>query len=85
MPEGITWRVPEGGFFIWLELPEGLDSTRILAACRERSVEFLPGTACFFHGEGQRNIRLSFSYADDEQTVRGMQTLCEVIGAQRTA
>ncbi len=85
MPEGITWRVPEGGFFIWLDLPAGLDATRILAACRERGVEFLPGTACFFHGEGRRNIRLSFSYADDEQTVRGMQALCEVIGEQLTA
>lgn len=82
MPEGVTWRVPQGGFFIWLDLPEGLDSTRILAACRERGVEFLPGTACFFHGEGRRNIRLSFSYADDEQTVRGMQALCEVISEQ---
>ena len=85
MPEGVTWRVPGGGFFIWLDLPDSVDSTKILPTCRERGVEFLPGTACFFHGEGQQNIRLSFSYADDEQTVRGMQTLCEVIAEQMRA
>lgn len=85
MPEGISWRVPEGGFFIWLDLPEGLDSARLLATCRERGVEFLPGTACFFNGEGQRNIRLAFSYADDEQTICGLQTLCTVIGEQLNA
>lgn len=85
MPEGVTWRVPEGGFFIWLDLPAGVDSTRVLAACRAREVEFLPGTACFFNDEGKRNIRLAFSYADDEQTVQGLQILCAVIDEQLTA
>ena len=33
MPEGVTWRIPQGGFFIWLELPAGVDSTVILAKC----------------------------------------------------
>jgi 2-aminoadipate transaminase len=79
MPEGVTWRIPQGGFFIWLELPAGVDSTVVLAQCRERGVEFLPGTSCFFDGSGKSNIRLSFSYVSDEQTVQGMQVLCEVI------
>lgn len=80
MPEGVTWRVPEGGFFIWLDLPEGADSTQILAKCRERGVEFLAGTACFFEGEGKRNIRLSFSYVSDDETVQGLKVLCETMG-----
>lgn len=82
MPEGVTWRVPEGGFFIWLDLPAGLDSAAILAACRERGVEFLSGTACFFDGTGKNNIRLSFSYVSDAETVQGLQIVCETIRAQ---
>lgn len=83
MPEGITWRIPEGGFFIWLELPADLDSTALLAQCRERGVEYLPGTACFFHGQGKQQIRLSFSYVTDEEMVQGIQVLCETIAAAR--
>jgi 2-aminoadipate transaminase len=79
MPEGVTWRVPEGGFFFWLTLPEGVDATRALAKCRERGVEFLPGTACYFDGTGKNNIRLSFSYVSDEETVKGLQILSEVL------
>lgn len=81
MPEGVTWRIPQGGFFIWLDLPTGVDSTKVLAACRERGVEFLPGTSCFFDGTGKSNIRLSFSYVSDEQTVTGLQVLCDEIQA----
>ncbi len=79
MPEGVTWRVPEGGFFIWLELPEALDSTKLLAQCKERGVEFLAGTACFPNGEGKRQIRLSFSYVTNDEMVQGLQILCETI------
>lgn len=79
MPEGVTWTVPDGGFFIWLTLPEGLDSTRVLQGCRERNVEVLPGTANFFDGSGRSNIRLAFSYVTDDETARGMQILSEVI------
>ena len=82
MPEGVTWAVPDGGFFVWLTLPEGMDSTRILQRCRERSVEILPGTANFFDGGGKRNIRLSYSYVTDEETSRGMQVLSEAILAE---
>jgi 2-aminoadipate transaminase len=82
MPEGVTWAVPDGGFFIWLTLPEGVDSTKVLGRSRERNVEALPGTANFFDGSGQRHIRLSFSYVTDEQTAVGIQVLSEAIQAE---
>lgn len=82
MPDGVTWAVPDGGFFVWLTLPEGVDATRVLQRCRENNVEILPGTANFFDGGGRRNIRLSYSYVTDEQTTRGMQVLSEAIQAE---
>jgi 2-aminoadipate transaminase len=79
MPEGVSWAVPDGGFFIWLKLPEGVDSTKVLQRCRERNVEALSGVANFFDGSGSSNIRLAFSYVTDEQTAIGMQVLSEAI------
>src|SRR4029079_815461 len=40
MPEGATWSVPTGGFFIWLNLPEGIDSRAMLAQAREMGIEY---------------------------------------------
>lgn len=79
MPEGVTWTVPDGGFFVWLTLPEGVDATRVLQRCRERNVEILPGTANFFDGGGRSNIRLSYSYVNDDETAQGLQVLSEAI------
>jgi len=79
MPEGVTWTVPDGGFFVWLELPEAVDATRILPKARERGVEFLPGVANFFDGRGKNNIRLSFSYVNDEESARGIAVISELI------
>ncbi len=75
MPEGVTWTQPNGGFFLWVTLPEGMDATQILPESRAHGVEFLPGTGCYFNGEGQRNIRLSYSFADEEQIRRGIRIL----------
>ncbi len=75
MPEGVTWTQPNGGFFLWVTLPEGMDCTQILPESRAHGVEFLPGTGCYFDGTGQRNIRLSFSFSDEETIRRGIRIL----------
>jgi DNA-binding transcriptional MocR family regulator len=51
---------PEGGYFLWLELPEGVEVGGVVAAAREREVAFVPGTDFFVEG-GQRYARLAFS------------------------
>jgi 2-aminoadipate transaminase len=78
MPEGTTWTTPDGGFFIWLTLPEGIDATKMLPQTRERGVEYLPGATCYVDGSGQNQIRLSYSFARDEQIEQGIQILGEV-------
>jgi len=79
MPEGVEWTEPNGGFFLWLTLPPGCDSVAMLPEARAHGVEYLPGTSCYFNGSGQSNIRLSFSFADDEAIRRGVKILAGII------
>lgn len=78
MPEGTTWTTPEGGFFIWVTLPEGIDATRMLPQSRERGVEYLPGATCYVDGSGQNQMRLSYSFARDDQIEQGIQVIGEI-------
>jgi 2-aminoadipate transaminase len=79
MPEGVEWTEPNGGFFMWLTLPAGCDSVAMLPEARAHGVEFLPGTGCFFDGSGRSNIRLSFSFSDEEAIQRGVKILAGII------
>ncbi len=80
MPEGVTWTRPEGGLFVWLTLPEGLDTAELLQqALEEANVAFVPGGA-FFHDARRRNtLRLSFSLPSEDQIERGVAALARLI------
>jgi 2-aminoadipate transaminase len=82
MPEGASWSVPDGGFFIWLTLPEGINTGPLLAQARELGIEYLPGSACFFDGSGANTIRLSFSFARDDVIDEGIRRLGDLIKAE---
>lgn len=84
MPEGVTWTRPEGGFFIWLTLPQGVQATTLAAKARERGIEFLPGTACHFQ-DGDDTLRLSYSFADEDQIRRGIAILAGLIREEMAA
>ena len=78
-PDGATWTRPEGGFFIWVTLPEGIDTTSMATQARERGVEYLPGRTCFVDDQGDNTLRLSFSFARDEEIREGIRILGEII------
>ncbi len=78
MPDGTTWTRPDGGFFIWVTFPEGVDTTRMLPQARERGVEFLPGTTCYTDDQGRNALRLSFSFASDDQIDPGIRVIGEI-------
>jgi len=75
MPPGVEWTVPEGGFFVWLSLPEGMDAVAIQPEVAAHGVDYMPGTVFFADGQGRRNIRLAFSYMDEDAIRRGVRIL----------
>lgn len=79
MPPGTTWNEPEGGFYIWLTLPEGLNADRIAFECVPRGLTFVSGTAFNVEG-GERQVRLSYCLAEPDQIDKGISILATVIG-----
>ncbi|HEY9218384.1 MAG TPA: PLP-dependent aminotransferase family protein [Phenylobacterium sp.] len=86
MPAGVSWSAPEGGMFVWLTLPEGIDGARLLErALREERLAFVPG-APFFADQAQANtIRLSYSLPSEAQIDDGMARLARVIARAAAA
>ncbi|MFT4013651.1 MAG: PLP-dependent aminotransferase family protein [Paracoccus sp. (in: a-proteobacteria)] len=80
MPPGVQFTRPEGGMFIWLTLPDGVDAAQLLArAVREARVAFVPGGAFFADGSGRDTLRLSFSCASDAQIDQGIGRLAGLL------
>ena len=80
MPKGATWTHPEGGLFVWVTLPAGIDGADLLArAIAEERVAFVPGKA-FFATEQQANtIRLNFSSPNEAQIAEGIGRLGRLV------
>ena len=78
MPKGVTWTHPEGGLFLWATLPEGLDTTEILAAAIKEKVAYVPGESFHPNGGGQNTLRLNFSMAKPERIATGIERLARV-------
>lgn len=73
---------PEGGLFLWLTLPQGLDGSEIFTAARERGVLLSPGELFHVDGGGRNTMRLTFSSASREQIESGIGILAELIRAR---
>ena len=82
MPEGVDWTRPEGGMFVWLTLPQGMDGAELLARSLDTvRVAFVPGRAFFADGSGANTLRLSFSCASEEMIEEGMARLGQLLRA----
>ena len=82
MPEGVSWTRPQGGLFLWVTLPEGLDAARVLRRAIEAKVAFVPGRVFYPDGGGERSMRLNFSYCPPETIEEGIRRLGEVVAAE---
>ena len=78
-PEGSRWTRPEGGLFIWVTLPEFLDTEKMLPLAINQKVAYVPGTAFYADGSGANQMRLNFSYADEDLIAEGLKRLGKVI------
>jgi DNA-binding transcriptional MocR family regulator len=80
MPKGVTWTRPEGGMFIWVTLPAGMDAGKLLKrAIAEVRVAYVPGQAFHDDGTGTNTLRLSFSLSDENRIATGIGRLGELV------
>ena len=79
MPDVVQWQEPQGGFYFWLRLPKGIDSTEILRESIDKGAVFVTGKT--FDPEAVRNnyIRLAFSNMDKNQIDNGVQIIAEAV------
>ena len=83
MPEGVTWSRPEGGMFIWLKLPEGMDSGPLLArSISNAKVAFVPGQAFFADGTGRNTARLSFTTYEPQVIDKGIAGIAGILNEE---
>ncbi|MCL1837879.1 MAG: PLP-dependent aminotransferase family protein [Propionibacteriaceae bacterium] len=83
MPPGTTWTHPSGGFYVWLTLPDGLDSQAMLPRAVSARVAYTPGTAFYADERGCENIRLSFCYPTPARIIEGVKRLGEAIRSEQ--
>ncbi len=92
-PAGVQWTRPQGGLFLWVTMPVGIDAQALLPRAVEQHVAFVPGGPFFASFDrmyrpskrqgalprGHNTMRLNFSNASPEQIDRGIHALCDVI------
>ncbi|WP_241977736.1 PLP-dependent aminotransferase family protein [Cryobacterium sp. TMS1-13-1] len=75
----LTWTDPTGGFYVWVTLPEQLDSKAMLPRAVKELVAYTPGTAFYGNGDGRQNMRLAFCYPTPDNIRVGIRRLATVI------
>jgi 2-aminoadipate transaminase len=79
-PERVKWIVPKGGMFIWVTLPEGMESNQLLQKAIEHNVLFVPGQNFYVGGEqGKNSFRMNFSNPSKEEITTGIKVLGNLI------
>ncbi len=80
MPADVSWTKPEGGMFVWLTLPAGMDAGDLLAkSLKTERIAFVPGRAFFADGSNGNTLRLSFSCANEAAIDEGIKRLGRLI------
>lgn len=79
MPEGATWTHPEGGLFLFLTLPENVDTIKLYDRALAAGVAYVAGSFFFLDGSHRNTMRLNFSYIAEEKMEPGLKTLGELL------
>jgi 2-aminoadipate transaminase len=75
----VTWNSPDGGMFLWVRLPAGMNATTLLPKAVDKNVAFVPGAPFYADNADPRTLRLSFVTATVEQINVGMKALGDTI------
>jgi len=78
-PKNISYVKPEGGLFLWVELPASIDARKISLESLKNNVAVIPGAAFFADAPRTNTLRLNFSNTPEERIVEGIKRLGEVL------
>jgi 2-aminoadipate transaminase len=81
-PREAEWTHPQGGLFIWVTLPDYIDTTDLLARALQDQVAFVPGRAAYVDGRGGSSMRLNFSGVGEDEIREGIRRIGEVVREQ---
>ncbi|MBP2666888.1 MAG: putative transcriptional regulator, GntR family [Firmicutes bacterium] len=79
MPAGVKFTRPQGGLFLWVELPKHIPAVELLRECLKRDVAFVPGDAFFPNGGVKNTLRLNYSNMPEDRIHEGIRRLAGVI------
>ncbi|MBR6053926.1 MAG: PLP-dependent aminotransferase family protein [Bacteroidales bacterium] len=79
MPEGVTWTHPEGGLFLFVTLPEGVDAVEMFDEALSKGVAYVAGPLFFTDGSHRNTMRLNFSFMDEARMEPGIELLSQII------
>ncbi len=82
-PHEASYSHPAGGFYVWVTLPDWVDTRAMLAAAVERRVAYVPGTAFYPDGRGDNQMRLAFCYPPPERIREGVARLGTLLGDEQ--
>lgn len=79
MPSGVSWTHPEGGLFLFLTLPEGIDTVQLYERALAAGVAYVAGSFFYIDGSRRNTMRLNFSFLDKSRMEEGVRLLASVI------
>jgi 2-aminoadipate transaminase len=81
-PPELDWTRPQGGLFLWVNLPGYIDTTDLLARALGENVAFVPGASAYADGRGGSAMRLNFSGVAEERIREGVRRIGKVVREQ---
>ncbi len=85
-PPGAVWSRPDGGYFLWLDLPDGVETAELVPRATEAEVAFVAGSDFFPQGSsGRSSLRLAFSYPSPDEIREGIGRLAELVASAATS
>jgi len=81
-PDGCKWTKPRGGMFLWVELPEHINTVEMIQDALKEKVAYVHGRAFHVDGGGTNAMRLNFTNPDDDAIEEGIKRLAKVIKAR---
>jgi 2-aminoadipate transaminase len=82
MPTGVSWTHPLGGLFLWVTLPENVDTLKMLRPAIDAKVAFVPGNSFYPCGGGVNTMRLNFSNEQPERIQEGILRLAQIVRSE---